>query len=143
MTLHIRYALPNISHSWLTGAVLDQYPSHNVPGQPVALIETLVLEYLKLWHLIIHYPEKRVVAPGPILAVQRVHWTHRKQYFDDCMGYFNRYLYREMMWGGRTDVQGTLDIVRSYQDLYENPLPEAWSDIVYEYNLGRSHLSVV
>lgn len=139
----IRYGLPSVSHAWLTGAVLTRYPSHNHPGQATALIETLVMEYLKLWHLIIHYPEKRIVAPGPIIAVQRVHWEHRKQYFDDCMGYFNQYLFREMIWGGRQDIHGTLDTVRSYYDLYENKLPEAWNDIAHEYNLGRSHLRLI
>tara|TARA_B100000745_G_scaffold297064_1_gene243399 strand:- start:43 stop:474 length:432 start_codon:yes stop_codon:yes gene_type:complete len=143
MTTAIRYALPAISHAWLTTEVLAAYPAHDEPGEPTALVETLVLEYLKLWHLVIHYPERRVVAPGPIAAIQRVHWKHRKRYFDDCMEYFNRYLFKEMVWGGRLDISGTLDTVRTYRDLYQNDLPPPWGDIAHEYELGRSHLHVI
>lgn len=138
--MHARYGLPPINHAWLTQEILKQYPSHRDSS---TLIETLAMEYLKLWHLILHFPHKRVVAPGPIAAVQRVHWQHREQYFADSMEYFNRYLFREMLWGGRHDTIGTLDTVRAYHQLYESELPEAWQDIAHEYNLGRSHLQLV
>lgn len=48
-----------------------------------------------------------------------------------------------MVWGGRLDISGTFDTVRAYRDLYQNDLPPAWGDLVHEYELGRSHLSLV
>lgn len=67
MTSKIRYDLPRVSHAWLTNAVLVEYPSHNKPGEPATLIETLVLEYLKLWHLIIHYHKSASLHQGRLL----------------------------------------------------------------------------
>ncbi len=138
--MHIHYAPPPISPQWLADAVLHAYPAHRASGR---LIEELVHEYLRLWRLIVHYPDKRVVAPGPIIAVQRVHWTHRRRYFEDCMAYFNRYIFKECVWGGHQDVAGTLDTVRSYHEFYDTDLPPAWKDMQDAYNLGRAHLRLV
>lgn len=140
MTRDARYALPDINHQWLTHEVLGQYPGHKESTESVALIESATLEYIKLWHLAIHFPEKRVVAPGPIAAILRAHWQHRDVYFHDCLSYFNRYIYKEFLWGGRPDVQGTLDTTRAYIELYENNPPEPWKDITDEYDLAHAHL---
>ena len=140
MIARTRYYPPNINRDWLADEVLNCYPSHQ---QCPVLIVKLVDEYIKLWRLFLQYPEKRIVAPGPIIAVQEVHKLNRRIYFQHCMEYFRRFLNKEFVWGGRSDVQGTIDTVRSYIDLYNEQPPEQWVDITTEYNLGRSHLRLV
>jgi hypothetical protein len=107
------------------------------------LIVKLTEEYLRLWRLVLSYPEKRIVAPGPIIAVQEVHRTHREMYFHDCMEYFRRFMCKEFVWEGRLDVRGTIDTVVSYKDLYHESPPEQWHDLTKQYDLGRPILRLV
>lgn len=140
MSNNPRYYPPSIGLDWLVSEILRQYPSHkNTP----AVIVTLTQEYIKLWRLVLTYPEKRIVAPGPLIAVQRVHWGHREKYFADCMDYFKKYLFKELIWKGRLDVAGTVQTVRAYHDLFAEYPPEPWVDMNNEYNLGRAHLKLV
>ena len=138
-----RYFPPRIDTTWLNEATFCRYPSHRSTDHSRAMIIKLTQEYIKFWRLVLSFPERRIVAPGPILAVQRVHFDDRKRYFDDCMEYFNRYLAEELYWHGRGDVIGTLETVVSYQTLFKEDPPEPWFDIVAEYNLGRSSLRLV
>ncbi len=140
MTTHPGYAPPPISPYWLTEELLKQYPSH---AQSKAWLEELAREYLKFWRLVLCYPDKRVVAPGPIVAVQRVHFQHREAYLGDCLSYFNRFLLREMIWRGRTDIVGAIDTVRAYKDLYHELPPSPWHDVTSIYNLRIPALRVV
>ena len=143
MNTRTRYFPPQIDQTWLNQSMLQRYPGHKTTKSSRALIEKLTQEYIKLWRLYLSFPERRVVAPGPILAVHRVHYDDRQRYFDDCMDYFNRYVAEEFFWQGRADVSGTIDTVRSYKDLYDEDPPDPWSDIVAEYNIGRSSLRLV
>jgi len=138
--MQTRYYPPEISHDWLTEETLRLYPSHRTCR---SYIENAVAEYIKFWRLIVSYPDMRIVAPCTILAVHRVHWLHREIYFADCMQYFNRYLFEEMAWGGRSDITGTMETARSYIDLYDEQPSDPWHDLMYEYNLGHSFLYVV
>jgi hypothetical protein len=140
MTNNSRYYPPAIRLNWLVAEILAQYPAHKDSPD---LIISLAQEYLKFWRLVLTYPEMRIVAPSPLIAVQRIHWKHRDQYFNDCMDYFRKYLFKELVWRGRLDVVGTFQTVRSYYDLYDTYPPEAWVDMNNEYNLGRSHLRLI
>ncbi len=135
-----------INHAWLTQEVLATYPSHKSSRKLVEKIETLVLEYLKFWHLMVQRPEKRIVAPGPIIAVQDVHSSNREIYFQDCMQYFNTYhSKRDMIWGGLPDIEGTIDTVDMYAEVYTQQMSEPWSDLLHAYDLKKQtpHLKLL
>jgi hypothetical protein len=143
MNSRTRYFPPEISKDWLDVQMLRSYPAHKSSQVGRELLERLTEEYLKFWRLVLSFPDKRVVATAPILAVQRVHQSNRKEYFDDCMAYFNRFLSTEFCWKGRSDVTGTVDTVSAYRELYRAQPPEQWRDIVNEYNLGKPKLIIV
>jgi hypothetical protein len=132
-----------IDENWLNQQMFSRYPGHKTTCESRTLIEKLTQEYMKFWRLILSFPEKRIVAPAVILTIQRVHYDDRQRYFDDCMGYFNKFLAKELRWRGRPDVIGTVDTVRSYRALYQEKPPEQWRDIVAEYDLGRPSLHLV
>lgn len=136
----IHYSPPSISLSWLTEEMSAHYPSHK---QSKTLLEDLSKEYLKFWRLVLSFPERRVVAPGPITAVQRVHWSNHEAYYIDSQTYFNRFLLLELVWHGRLDVRGALDTVYAYKELYHESPPPAWQDITHIYNLRIAKLHVV
>lgn len=140
MNTRTRYLPPAINRDWLCDELLRQYEGHR---ESLELLAALVDEYFRLWRLFRMYPERRVVATGPIMAVQRVHYNDRERYFYDCMEYFNRFLNSEFVWKGRSDVHGTIQTVVSYKELYEVPPPAPWQDITKEFELGRSHLQLV
>ena len=140
MAIRIQYYPPNISRDWLITEVIHRYPNHQKSRNLIAM---LVDEYLRLWRLSLSFSERRIVAPGPIIAVQQVHRTHREEYLHDCMEYFRRFMGQELIWGGRLDVRGTVDTVTSYSDLYNESPPGPWNDMTEVYNLGRPTLRLV
>jgi hypothetical protein len=67
-----------------------------------------------------------------------------KQYFNDCMDYFNRFLApRDIAWKGTIDHQGTHDTVTVYHDLYSSEPPVAWVDMTSLYCIKKNSLKVV
>jgi hypothetical protein len=136
-----RYYPPAINVAGLKSSVLAQYPSHR---GSLHLIDSLISEYIKFWRLILSYRDKRIVATGPILAVQQVHQQHREEYFADCMHYFNRYVpAKEMAWGGSIDVRGAVQTVASYNELFQEPPPLPWADITALFSFKRTALRIV
>ena len=140
MAPNVRYFPPAISPVWLTQELLKHYPNYKLSNFS---LEDLAKEYIKFWRLVLSYPEKRVVAPGPIIAVQQVHFAHHEAYFDDCMTYFNRFVLRELVWHGQRDIRGAVDTVRAYRDLYHELPPPVWQNITAIYNLKIPSLHVV
>jgi hypothetical protein len=138
-----RYFPPQINTGWLNEEMFRRYPGHSVTPSSRTLIEKLTQEYIKFWRLVLSFSDRRVVAPAPILAVQRVHYHDRRRYYDDCMDYFNRFMDEELRWRGRADVMGTIHTVTAYKTLYGEEPPDPWNDIVAEYNLGRPSLHLV
>ena len=67
MNTRVRYFPPQIDQTWLNHALFDRYPGHKTTATSRALVEKLSEEYIKLWRLYLSFPERRVVAPGPIL----------------------------------------------------------------------------
>lgn len=121
------YGPPMLREDVLKARLLDWYPSHQ---GSVKLLTDLIEEYKRFLRLILNYPHRRVVAPGPIMAVQRVHQFDNKMYFDDYMKYFNRFMGRESLaWHGVTDYVGTFETIMVYQDMYETDPPVAWIDM--------------
>lgn len=142
MSNRIRYAPPPLNRQTLTQTVLSHYPSHRKCSEWIAL---LVTEYCKLWHLALSYPERRVVAPGCILAVQKVHQhLDRDIYFAESVSYFGRLIaLRELSWGGDSDIKGAIETVRSYSELYHEDPAEPWNEMTKRYQLKRSKLRLV
>lgn len=144
------YAPPPISPRWLTAELLQHYPNHTKSEEH---LESLAAEYIKFWRLVLNYPDKRIVAPGPIIAVQRVHWNAKRgeeadldpnmTYIYDCMTYFRKFLRKELIWRGRLDILGAVHTVLAYKDLYHELPPPAWQDITDVYNLEIPGLYVV
>lgn len=136
------YAPPNLNKERLEVELLTQYPSHK--GNERLLCE-LVEEYVRLWRLVLSYPERRVVAPGPIMAVQQIHWYYsREQYFKDCMDYFNKFIPPILLaWKGVTDHLGVHDTVTVYHDLYKADPPRAWADMTSLYAIRKNNLRLV
>ncbi len=135
------YGPPQLNENELRSRLLEWYPGHN--GSRI-LLANLVEEYVRLWRLVLSYPHRRVVAPGPILAVQRAHSYNREGYFSDCMAYFNRFMPPKVFaWGGVHDYTGVHDTVSVYKDLFEKNPPEAWADMTDIYGIKRSHLTIV
>ena len=129
------YGPPLLREDILTARLLDWYPSHK---GSLILLTNLVEEYKRFWRLILNYPHRRVVAPGPIMAVQRAHQFDARRYFDDCMTYFNKFMRRDMLaWHGRTDYVGTFDTIMVYQDLFATDPPVAWIDMSHLANINR------
>ena len=122
------YAPPILQDVKLKKELLLWYPSHS---DTQSLLADLVEEYKRFWRLILSYPHRRVVAPGPVMAVQRVHQAiDEDRYFDDCMNYFERFMPRnELAWGGLSDHMGTHDTVMVYEDLFRTEPPRAWADM--------------
>ena len=140
MNMQPTYAPPRLDRQRLTGMLLDHYLGHKDSRN---LIEALVEEYVRFWRMFLSYPTRRVVAPGPILAVQRIHFWDRERYFNDCMDYFNRFLHEEFTWRGQSDFVGTHDTVMAYQDLYNTDPPGPWNDLTKTYYIKRSGFRVV
>jgi hypothetical protein len=138
----VRYAPPPIDQRSLSNLVIEKYQSHQSCRD---LIETLVAEYVKLWRLVLSYPEHRIVAPGCISAVQRVHQAaDRRTYFAQSMDYFGRYVPpRDIAWQGPMDIRGSIDTVRAYHDLHREFPPMEWSDILAVYGARRNSLVVI
>lgn len=143
MSSDTRYFPPTIDEGWLNNRMFERYPAHKTSPLGHDLIERLTQEYLKFWRLIVSFPDRRVVAPATILAVQSVHYADRERYFTDCMDYFRRFRAKDLCWLGRTDFLGTIDTVRAYNLLYKEDPPEQWHDLMTEYNLGRPALRLV
>lgn len=142
MTDRPRFMPSMLNQSWLKAIVLEQYPSHQ---QCKEWIDLLVVEYIKLWRLVLSYPEKRVVAPGCIVAVQQVHqFADREAYFQNCMQYFNRYIPSEdFAWQGYRDTRGVIDTLNAYADLYHDSPPLPWIDITQTAEIRKSVLRIV
>jgi hypothetical protein len=134
----VRFVPPPFNQQMLCNLVIEQYQSH---ASCKDVIATLVSEYVKLWRLVLSFPNNRVVATGCILAVQQVHQSSdRNAYFYDCMQYFNRYVSRrDFAWFGNRDIRGTLDTMSVYSQLYGIP-PEPWNEMRSVYELKRGHL---
>ncbi len=136
-----RFSPPPINVAGLKSSVLAQYPSHR---GSLHLIDSLISEYIKFWRLILSYRDKRIVATGPILAVQQVHQQGRQEYFADSMNYFNRYVpVSEMAWRGSTDVQGAVETVSSYTELFSESPPPPWADINALFSFKKTALRIV
>ena len=101
-------------------------------------------EYKRFWRLILNYPHRRVVAPGPVMAVQRAHQFDHTIYFDDCMAYFNRFMCRDnLAWRGITDYTGTFETILVYQDMYETDPPGVWGDMYRLSQIKRSSVRML
>ena len=140
--LKVKYAPPPIDQRFLSRLVLEAYPSHQSCAN---LIDILVSEYVKLWRLVLNYPKHRVVAPGCLCAVQKVHQSaDRLSYFVDSMSYFGRYVsIKDLAWFGPMDIKGTVDTVHAYHDLHKEFPPEPWADMNAIYGQRRNSLDVV
>jgi hypothetical protein len=126
---HATYGPPQLPERWLKAALLDAYPSHHNTRN---FLFDLVEEYKRFWRLILNYPHRRVVAPGPVMAVQRIHQSDAQLYFNDCMEYFRRFMRRDdLAWRGHTDHVGTFDTIVVYQDMFKTDLPVAWIDMAH------------
>jgi len=137
----LQYAPPPLNRSLICTLMLGKYPSHK---GSVDLIKELVNEYVKLWHLALEYKTQRIVAPGPIVAVQVVHRDWCPSYFDDCMAYFDRYILPEdFAWQGKTDLLGVQETVDAYRNVHQHRPPVQWKDLLDVYYLGRPKLTVV
>ena len=125
----------------LKNKLLILYPNHRCSHN---LLADLVEEYKRFWRLVLSYPHRRVVAPGPVMAVQRVHQIDEDRYYDDCMTYFNRFMSRkDLAWQGKTDHLGTHDTIMVYQDLFKADPPRAWADMTHIIALKKSRYRVV
>ena len=142
MTQRLQYAPPPISRDWLCSAMFVEYPHHRHKDGHT-LIVALVEEYLHLWRLALTYSEKRIVAPGCILAVKVAHQRDSGRYFHDCVKYFNYFFDREFTWGGPSDIRGTIDTITAYRELTKQSPPEQWKDILQEFSRGRKALRLV
>lgn len=132
---------PLLQESFLRNTLLDWYPSHRASAE---LLFQLVEEYKRFWRLILNYPHRRVVAPGPVMAVQRVHQSQTQMYFDDCMAYFKQFKRRdELAWRGRTDYTGTCDTVMVYQDLFQTDPSVAWVDMYQLLQIDRGSVRLL
>ncbi len=132
---------PILREDVLKTGLLNRYPSH---AGSQKLLTDLIEEYKRFWRLILNYPHRRVVAPGPVMAVQRVHQTDARVYFDDCMIYFNKFMRRdELAWQGHTDYTGTCDTIMVYQDLFETDPPVAWIDMSRLLGFTKNNVRVL
>ena len=138
----VRYRPPAIDELWLKEALLMRYPSHKTCKE---WIDVLSSEYLKLWRLVLSFPEKRVVAPGCIMAVAHVHQdADRQGYFRDSMEYFQRFVSPlELAWRGDKDINGTVETISAYQELFQVDLAPPWRDMTKHDSLRRSVLRIV
>lgn len=135
------YGPPSLNEAELKNRLLKWYPSHTGSKN---LLDDLVEEYERFWRLVLSYPHRRVVAPGPIMAVQRAHFSNRQSYFQDCMDYFNKFMPPKVLaWGGTADYSGIHDTVTVYRDLYNTNPPDAWADMTNIYGIRRNGLTVV
>jgi hypothetical protein len=139
---HTRYAPPPLSQETLCAMVITNYPTHK---KSPSLIETLVRAYLDFWRLRKTFEERRIVAPGCILAVREAHLQcEGGLYLQDCVRYFGRFVsHAEMAWGGIQDVRGALDTLRAHDSVMHHPPSEAWRDMTHAYELKKSPFSVV
>ena len=64
------YGPPVLQDNVLKATLLAWYPKHD---KSVKLLEDLIEEYKRFWRLVLSYPHRRVVAPGPVMEVQRAH----------------------------------------------------------------------
>jgi len=137
-----RYYPPAIHELWLKESLLRRYPSHKTCKE---WIDVLYSEYVKLWRLVLSFPEKRVVAPGCIMAVAHVHQdADRQRYFRDCIDYFQRFVApHELAWRGDNDIKGTVQTIAAYQDLFKEDPALPWRDMTERYMLRRSVLRIV
>lgn len=120
----------------------------------------VVEEYIKLWWMKREYPSRRIVAPGSILAVQRIHQRignddagksakemtdvyDSEIYRTHCIEYLGFYLDREFVWDHRTDHSGTVDTMRAYHDCFHNDPPPPWQQMVEVYERGGFALRLV
>ena len=127
---------PMLGDDWLKTKLLMWYPSHKTRS---ILIEQLVEEYKRFWRLILNFPQRRVVAPGPVMAVQRVHQSDAPRYFNDCMTYFNQFKRPdELAWRGHTDYVGTSDTIMAYQHMFKASPHIAWIDMSHLVNFDRT-----
>lgn len=118
------YGPPMLNESILRKRLLILYPNHKTS---IFLISELVEEYKRFWRMIVNYPHRRVVATGPVMAVQRAHQLNSEEYFWDCMTYFNRFKTRkDLAWHGSEDYTGTHDTYVVYKDLFKEEPHVAW-----------------
>ena len=129
------YGSPVLQDHVLKATLLAWYPKHD---KSVKLLEDLIEEYKRFWRLVLSYPHRRVVAPGPVMDVQRAHQSNQRRYFDDCMNYFNEFKRRrDFAWKGRTDYVGIHDTITVYQDLFQTNPPGIWNDMSEIYGLKK------
>jgi hypothetical protein len=108
------------------------------------LISELVEEYKRFWRMILNYPHRRIVATGPIMAVQRAHQCNSEEYFWDCMTYFNQFKTRkDLVWYGLDDYTGTHDTYVVYKDLFNEEPHMAWSAMTHIIKVRTRPLQVV
>ena len=135
------YGPPLLREDVLKDRLIDWYPSHT---GSVRFLTDLIEEYKRFWRLILNYPQRRVVAPGPVMAVQRVHQFDNKMYFDDCMQYFTRFMRPDTLaWHGVTDHTGTFDTIMTYQHMFKTEPPVAWVDMAKTFELKRGSVRLL
>lgn len=135
------YGPPLLRENMLKARLLDWYPGHQ---ESLQLLTDLIEEYKRFWRLILNYPHRRVVAPGPVMAVQRAHQYDAPMYFADCMNYFSKFMRSdELAWHGRNDHRGTFDTVMAYQDLYSSAPGGAWNDMTHLASIGRGKVQLL
>ncbi len=126
---------PLLREKAIQARLLEWYPSH---AGSVSLLADLVEEYKRFWRLVLNYPHRKVVAPGPIMAVQRAHQSDAERYFDDCMNYFNKFMPRDALaWQGTSDLRGTIDTIMVYRDLFTTDPGAAWIDMFQLVPINR------
>ncbi len=132
MEHNVRYAPPPLAVNWLNQQLRKRYPTH-----PTDLLVMLVEEYAKFWRLLRTYPNKGIVAPGPIVVVQIAHQSNREMYREDCLSYLKYYLGNERRWHGpESDPRRAFVTVRHYQLLFDEIPPKPWGDMTRLMGIG-------
>lgn len=123
--MRTHYAPPPIDQSWLFAHLVDRF---DVRENDAArkLLRNLVHAYVMWWVLMISFPNRRIVATGPLWEVRRIHASDIERFCADCFDYLGRIPRKEDLWGGPMDLRGTRDTARAIDALFDYP------DLVWE-----------
>ena len=135
-----KFAPPRLRQRELCELVLEEFESHRACNEPVQL---LVGEYWKLWWMRLEHTPRRIVGPGPLIAVQRIHRHKSGTYLEESVSYFGSYIDKELAWRGENDALGTVDTMRAYRLHFKEDPPSPWWQMLNAYERGGSALRIV